>query len=189
MFNMFKRFLQNRLVLSALAFVPVFALLLFPTWLQAGEADGEAKVVGVGSGQFGSGRHKEVSGSVSKIESGMVFVKTPSGLRRAISLSLANQHGRSPVHVGDELTLLVEEGNVVIDAYRKDAPAPAHLFISGTLNYLSSDQKEILLWTPEGEKPFAVDPGCSKFSAIKVGTPITVELNEAGSVIDVYRVG
>jgi hypothetical protein len=185
---MFKRFLQNRLFLSALAFVPVFALLLFPSGLQAREADGVTKVVGLGSGQFGSGRHKEVSGSVSKIESGMIFVKTPSG-RRAISLSMANKHGLYAVHVGDELTLLVDEGNIAIDAYKKDALPPAHLFITGNLTYVASDQKEILLWTPEGEKPFAVDPGCSKFSAIKVGTPITVELNEEGSVIDVYQAG
>lgn len=185
---MSKRFLQKRVVLSALVFMAVFALLLSPSGLLAGETDGTAKVVGLGSGQFESGRHKEVSGSVSKIESGMVFVKTPSGLRRAISLSMANHHGLYPVHIGDELTLLVDEGNVAIDAYNKKyAPSPAHLFITGTLTYVSSDKKEMLLWTPEGEKPFAVEQGYSKFSVINVGTPITVELNDAGSVIDVQQ--
>jgi hypothetical protein len=186
---MSKRFLQIRVVLSALVFMAVFALLLSPSGLLAGETDGTAKVVGLGSGQFESGRHKEVSGSVSKIESGMVFVKTTSG-RRAISLSMANHHGLYTVHVGDELTLLVDEGNVAIDAYNKKyAPSPAHLFITGTLTYVSSDKKEMLLWTQEGEKPFAVEQGYSKFSVITVGTPITVELNDAGSVIDVQQAG
>lgn len=188
---MSKTVLQKRVVLSALVFMAVFALLLSPSGLLAGETDGTAKVVGLGSGHFESGRHKEVSGSVSKIESGMVFVKTPSGcgyVRRAISLSMANHHGLYPVHVGDELTLLVDEGNVAIDAYNKKyAPSPAHLFITGTLTYVSSDKKEMLLWTPEGEKPFAVEQGYSKFSVINVGTPITVELNDAGSVIDVQQ--
>ena len=49
--------------------------------------------------------------------------------------------------------------------------------------------KEIKLMAPEGARSFSVQYGESKLSGMKGGTPITVELNEAGHVIAVSKAG
>ena len=41
--------------------------------------------------------------------------------------------------------------------------------------------------TPEGERSFPVQEGESTLSTIEAGTPITVELNKAGNVIDLRK--
>jgi len=43
--------------------------------------------------------------------------------------------------------------------------------------------------TPEGEQTFPVQHGESKLSGMKEGTPITIELNEAGKVIEIRKAG
>ena len=48
-------------------------------------------------------------------------------------------------------------------------------------------QKEIKLATPEGEITFPLAHLETKTKGIKEGTPVTVEVNEAGTVIDVHR--
>ena len=82
----------------------------------------------------------------------------------------------------------VNENNAVIDVHRKgDKRAMSHRFVTGNLTYTSADHKEIKLWTPEGEKTFDVQSGRSKMSAFEEGAPVTIELNEAGKVIDIHR--
>ena len=41
--------------------------------------------------------------------------------------------------------------------------------------------------TPEGERSFPVQEGESTLSTIEAGTPITVELNKVGNVIDLRK--
>lgn len=133
-------------------------------------------------GQTGSGTHMKLSGVVSKIESGLVFVTTPTG-----RLTVSSKAIRAVCKVGDKVTMWMNEGNVVIDVHKEGKPSP-HRFITGSLTYVSDDKNEILLWTPEGEKPFPVERGKSKLSAVKDGTPITAELNEEGRIIDIHQV-
>ncbi len=62
-----------------------------------------------------------------------------------------------------------------------------HRLITGKLTYTSGDKKEIKLMTPEGERSFPVQEGERPLSTIEAGTPITVELNKAGNVIDLRK--
>jgi hypothetical protein len=123
----------------------------------------------------------KVSGVISKIEPGRISVTTSWGQMSIQSDALAE------AKVGDEITVWVNENNVVIDAYPKGAARPEHRWIRGKLTYTSSDQNAITLWTPEGEKDFTVKRNRSKFGSFAEGTPITVQLNEKGEVIDVHR--
>ena len=81
----------------------------------------------------------------------------------------------------------INENNAVIDVHRQGETGYAHRFVMGDLVYTAADRKAIKLWTPEGEKTFDVQAGRSKMSFLEDGGPVTVELNEAGKVIDIDR--
>jgi hypothetical protein len=125
--------------------------------------------------------HMKVSGVVSKVQAGLVTVKTPTGHYTVGLKAIA-----AFCKVGDRVTMYVNEGNTVIDIQKGDNPRP-HRFIAGTLTYVADDHNEILMWTPDGEKRFAVTASRSKLSTIKEGTPIMVELNDTGDIIDVHQ--
>lgn len=135
--------------------------------------------------QGGHGRkasHMKVSGVVTEVASGITTVKTPWGtMRIASTLTPKN------LEVGEELEMMVNENNAVIDVHRKGQAAHAHRFVTGDLVYTSPDKKEIKIWTPEGEKTVDVQTGRSKLSALEEGAPVTIELNEAGKMIDINR--
>ena len=66
-----------------------------------------------------SGGHMALSGQIAKIESGLLFVKTPYGLQlRTISPNKADRVGLHDARIGDQVWLLVDSGNVLLDATR-----------------------------------------------------------------------
>ena len=70
------------------------------------------------------GSHYGFSGVISKIESGMLFIKTDSNLQpRAISPNKADRVGLYNAKVGDPVNMLVDSGNVLIDASATDQSA------------------------------------------------------------------
>ena len=129
----------------------------------------------------GAGTHMKVSGVVSKVQSGLVKVKTSWG---SMTFSLP---GSDQLKVGEEVVMQVNENNAVIDVHRKGEPAHSHRYVAGALAYTAADRREIKLWTPEGEKAFDVQAGRSKLASMEEGAPVTIELNEAGKVIDIHR--
>lgn len=126
--------------------------------------------------------HMKVNGVVSKVQSDQVTVKTSWG-HMVISSTTAPKN----LKVGEEVEMQVNENNAVIDVHRKGEPAHAHRFITGNLVYVGLMKKEIKLWTPEGEKVFPLDRLEVKTGGIEEGALVTVELNEAGTVIDLNR--
>jgi hypothetical protein len=123
----------------------------------------------------------KVSGVISKIDSRRISVTTSWGHMNIQSDALAD------ARVGDEITVWINESNVVIDAYPKGAARPEHRWIRGKLTYTSSDQNAITLWTPKGKRDFLVKQNQSKFGTFAEGVPITVQLNDKGEVVDVHR--
>ncbi|HMS82173.1 MAG TPA: hypothetical protein PKD12_00810 [Nitrospira sp.] len=126
--------------------------------------------------------HMHVSGVISKIESGLTTIKTPWG-----RMTIASTATPKDLAVGDDVDMQVNENNTVIDVHRKGQKGHAHRYVTGNLVYASPDKKEVKLWTPEGEKSFDVQAGQSQLSIFQEGAPITVEVNEAGKVIDVHK--
>ncbi len=139
-------------------------------------------VADVGAKHASPSTHMQVAGVVSKVQPNQITVKTSWGHIR-ISSATAPKN----LEVGEEVEMQVNENNAVIDIHRKGDPSHSHRFVSGKLAYASPDKKEIKLWTPEGEKTFDVQTGKARLSGMDEGTPIAVELNEAGHVIDVHR--
>ena len=141
----------------------------------------------VPSGQAADGgaknaTHMKVSGVVSSVQSGVTTVKTPWG-----TMKIASTLTPKNLEVGEEVDMQVNENNAVIDVHRKGDRAHTHRFVTGNLAYTSPDRKEIKVWTPEGEKAIDVQTGRSKLSTLEEGAPVTVELNEAGKMIDINR--
>jgi hypothetical protein len=126
--------------------------------------------------------HMKVHGVVSKVGSGLITIKTSWG-----SMTIASTFTPLHLNVGEEVDMQVNENNAVIDVHRKGDHTHAHRFVSGNLTYTSSDRREVKLWTPEGEKTIDVQAGRSKLAPIEEGAPVTIELNEAGDMIDIHR--
>ncbi|WP_447972959.1 hypothetical protein [Nitrospira sp. Kam-Ns4a] len=137
----------------------------------------------------GAGVHRTVNGVVSKIVSGVVFVRTPVGLRpRTISPSKADRLGLHEAKAGDEVVLWVDEGNVLLDAHPRRVPPAGHRLMAGTLDYADPYWQEIRLSTPEGGERLSVDPlAGSKLSMFSIKAPVVVELDEDNVVIDIHR--
>ena len=129
--------------------------------------------------------HKKVEGVVTDIKSGIYTVKTESSTY-TLSETASIRHGHAP-KVGDKLILWVSENNMVIDAHPKEQVAQAHRSISGKLVNFDNVKSEIRLSTSQGETTFKIKPETRSFVDLPKGTPVTIELNENGEVIDVHR--
>lgn len=129
----------------------------------------------------GAATQMKVSGVISKVQSGLIHVKTSWGVMKF------TLPGSDKMKVGEEVEMQVNNNNAVIDVHRKGEPAHSHRYVSGALAYTADDRREIKLWTPEGEKTFDVQAGRSKLASIDERAPVTIELNEAGKVIDIHR--
>lgn len=163
----------QQLKLSAIGSVMVLSL---STVVPYGFAD-EGAAHGISS------THMHVSGMISKIQSGVITIKTSWG-----TMTIASTFSPQTFLLGDEVEMQVDENNAVIDIHRKGMKEHSHRYVSGNLAYTSPDKNAIKLWTPEGEKTFDVQAGQEKLSQFQEGTPITIELNEQGNLIDVHKV-
>ena len=131
--------------------------------------------------------HQKVDGVVIEIKSGLYTVKTPTGATLTLAEAAAVRHGQHIPKVGDELTLWVNEGNMVIDIRPKGQPGKAPRFIAGTLVSIDNGKSQMTLSTPEGEKRFNLRPESRMFRDIAVGTEVTIEVNDTGEVSDIHK--
>ena len=132
--------------------------------------------------------HYGFSGVITQIESGMLFVKTDSSLQpRTISPNKADRVGLYNAKVGDPVNMLVDSGNVLIDASATDQ-SPDHVFVVGTVRYADPFWHEIQLSTPEGTTTYEVDSlAGTKLSGFADGAPVTLELDADNVMIDIQR--
>jgi hypothetical protein len=133
--------------------------------------------------------HHGFGGVISKIESGMLFVKTPDNLQmRTISPNKADRVGLHESRTGDTVLMLVDSGNVLLDVTKAGRAFADHRMIVGTLHYADPYWSEIRLSTPEGFERFDVDAlAGSKLSVFQEGAPVTVELDADNVMIDIHR--
>lgn len=131
------------------------------------------------------GSHKSMSGVVIK-KGNTLAVKTPDGTTFQTNENAARRKGEEPFKEGDQVTVVVDENNTVIDMHLQGEEGK-HTFVTGKLVHLGQMQKEVKLQTPQGEKVFPLAKQEVKTKGIAEGTEVTVELNEAGSVIDLHR--
>ena len=140
--------------------------------------------------QAGPRTHKELTTVVTKIESGVIFLKPIKGLQnRAISVKKAERMGLVDPKAGDEVTVLVDESNVLLDVHKKGMPPAGHRLLTGTLSYTDPFWEVVELATSEEHQTFGVDSlAASKLSILREGAPVRLELDEDNMVIDIHPV-
>ncbi|HMU54908.1 MAG TPA: hypothetical protein PKA61_07870 [Nitrospira sp.] len=160
------------------SYVRFFVCVLFV--LTGGLAWAEEGTVGV---------HYGLSGVIIRIQSGVLFVKTPHSLQsRAISPNKADRVGLHQAKAGETVVMLVDSGNVLLDVAGADRPVTDHRVVAGTLHYTDPYWSEIQISTPQGYERFDVDAlAGSKLSVFQDGTPVTVELDADNMMIDIHR--
>jgi hypothetical protein len=129
--------------------------------------------------------HRQITGVVTQKGGGLV-VTTPAGATHQLNPNLSQRHGHQPFKAGDEVTAVLDENNYIVDMHLKGQKG-THQLITGTLVHVGKTKKEIKLQTPEGEKVFALVELGLKTKDLPNGTLVTVEVNEAGIVIDLHQ--
>lgn len=130
------------------------------------------------------GTHMKLAGTVSRVKAGFAFIDTPIG-----ALTLSRNTGLRNAKVGQEVTVWLNDQHLVIDVRQKGEPAPNQRFITSTVVYASEDKREIKLWTPEGERIVQLPSGKAAPRSLREGTPVTIQLDGSGEVIDVRKAG
>ena len=171
--------LRKILSLFSLFVIPV-AVLMIPLAAQSDPADPE-DIAHMKAG------HTKVEGVVIDMKSGLYTVKTPTGATLTLTEAAAVRQGRDVPKVGDEMTLWVNEGNMVMDARPKGQPGKALHFITGKLVSIDNGKSKMTLATSGGEKSFNLRPESRMFRDIAVGTQVTIEVNDTGEVIDIHK--
>jgi len=164
-----------------LLFIMLVAVLMTPLAAHSDPAD----PVEAARMKFG---HQKIDGVVIDMKSGLYTVKTSTGATLTLAEAAAVRHGQSAPKVGDEMTLWVNEGNMVMDVRPKGHPDKAPRFISGMLASIDNGKSELVLSTLGGEKAFPLRPENRMFRDIALGTQVTIEVNDMGEVIDIHKV-
>lgn len=156
------------------------------------EVDDTGTIIGVHDLQFdlqigqvppsGSEAHVLLSGTVSKLKSNFIFLKTPVGV-----INVNAKIGIKNAKVGQTMTLHVHHHSVVADLTPVNGTAPTRRFITGPLEFSTPERTGVKFWTPAGEQTFPTDRGKSALAGAKEGSPITVELTGDGTVVDFHH--
>ena len=172
---------MHRKILSLFSlFVVPLAVLMIPLDAQADPADPE-EVAHMKAG------HKQVEGVVTELKSGLIIVKSSTGATLTLTEAAAFRQGKPVPKVGDEMTLWVNEGNMVMDARLKGQPDKGPRFITGKLASIDNGKSKMTLSTSGGEKDFKLRPESRMFRDIPVGTQVTIQVNNSGEVIDIHK--
>jgi len=129
--------------------------------------------------------HSKFTTVVTK-KSGALVVTTPNGATHQLNENMARRHGQEPFKAGEEVIVVLDENNYIVDMHRKGKEG-THRWVTGKLIHVGMTRKEIKLQTPDGEQVFPLTEQGQKTKSIPDGALVTVELNEAGAVIDLHR--
>ena len=129
--------------------------------------------------------HTQFTSVVTK-KAGALVVTTPNGAIHQLNANMARRHGQEPFKAGDEVIVVLDENNYIVDMHLKGKEGQ-HQQVTGKLIHVGRMKKQIKLQTPDGEKVFPLAEEGQKTKGMEEGELVTVELNEAGTVIDIHR--
>lgn len=124
--------------------------------------------------------------SVVTEKAGALVVTTPNGAIHQLNENMARRHGQEPFKKGEEVIVVLDENNYIVDMHREGQEGK-HQLVTGKLIHVGMTKNQIRLQTPDGEKVFPLTEQAQKTKGMADGTLVTVELNEAGAVIDLHR--
>lgn len=127
--------------------------------------------------------HRELRGVVVE-KGGAPAVKVPDGTTYQLNENRARRHGHDLPRPGDEVTVVIDENNLVLDMHPVGTPSQ-HRFVTGELLSIGKLQREVTIQTADGPRVFPLEKTETP-SSIRDGALVTAEINEAGSVIDLH---
>ncbi|GKS59643.1 hypothetical protein YTPLAS18_31700 [Nitrospira sp.] len=139
---------------------------------------------GMGLADEGTSPHKHFKGEVID-KAGGLAIKTKEGTTYQLSEREARRQDRQ-FKAGDKVEVTVNENNAIVDVHLEGEKSK-HKFVTGKLMHVGKMKKEIKLQTAEGEKSFPLLLQETKTGGLAEGTEVTVEVNEAGTVIDLHK--
>jgi hypothetical protein len=156
------------------------------------EVDGTDTVIGVHDLQFdlqigqvatnGAKAHVLLTGTISKLKSNFIFFRTPIGI-----INVNAKIGIKNAKVGQTMTLHMHDHHLVADLSASSNSGLIRRFVTGPLEFATPDRASVRLWTPEGEQIYPADLGKSALNGAREGTPITVELDGQGDIVEFHR--
>lgn len=124
----------------------------------------------------------KISGSVTKLKAGYTFLRTPVGI-----LPISSKTGLKQAKVGQDLTLWIHDTNMTVELRPNGGNQPTSRLLTGKLAYSTPEKRELTIWTPEGEQQFPADQANGSLAGLKEGSPVIVELNGEGSVVEIRK--
>ncbi|MFZ1502295.1 MAG: hypothetical protein WAS50_04005 [Nitrospira sp.] len=124
-----------------------------------------------------------LNGTVSKLKSNYVFLKTPLGI-----VTVSGKTGVKNAKVGQEMSVWIRDRHVAIDLYQDGLSTPSRRFLSGPLTYGADGHDALTMQGPEGSQAIPLTTKPSSLATVKEGWPITVELNQKGELVEIRRV-
>lgn len=150
--------------------------------------------------------HRNITGTVERIESDMVFLKTSEGTTRNFAVKESNRQGLKSIQPGDQVSIELDEGNSIIDIHKDGAVAKGedkglsgrgglgagdekgHKSVVGIVENFDAAQKILTLKSDQGKsETFQVkDAAATKLNGIKKGEKVTLEIDEQNRVMDAH---
>lgn len=131
----------------------------------------------------GSKTHVLLTGTISKLKSNFIFFRTPIGI-----INVNAKIGIKNAKVGQTLTLWMHDHHLVADLFASSNSGLIRRFVTGPLEFSTPDRAGVRLWTPEGEQTYPADLGKAALNGAREGTPITLELDGQGDVVEFHRI-
>ena len=129
--------------------------------------------------------HIQASGVVTKVTRTGITLKTPA-VSVTLNVNAIERSGLTHVKVGDELTVWINEDNMVVDVHEKGHQR-VHRLITGKLAYSDQAKTQMKLWTPEGLQSFPIKLEEARLQQIPEGSMVTVEIDEQGRLMDIHK--
>jgi len=129
--------------------------------------------------------HIQASGVVTKVTRTGITLKT-AAVSVTLNVNATERSGLAHVKVGDELTVWINEDNIVVDVHKKGHQRD-HRLITGKLAYSDQAKTQMKLWTPEGLQSFPIKLEEARLQRIPEGARVTIEIDEQGRMMDIHR--
>jgi len=157
----------------------------------AGEAESREHKVS----QLGVKGHYYVTGTVSRITDGAVFLKTGELREREFTIKEAHREKIKGLKVGDRITLELDEGDLIIDLSRGNAQELKGLekknrFVKGEVVGYEPLKKVVTLKLKDGEmKSYAMkDAAATYMNDIKMRTGVVLEIDKENNLVEDVKV-
>ena len=125
--------------------------------------------------------HRMLTGTVTDIRGGMVFIETAEGTSRKFGTQDVAQERLQGVRVGDRITLEVDENNLLVDlGLISDPELPQEETVSGKLVEFDEMNKTVTLSTESGQRmSFRMkDAATAKIANKQPGDRVTLRIDQ-----------